>query len=123
MARITLYKNSILASLVSIFGYCFMLGGIAIAFDCEILGGIVMFLMGIGLAALASVISSRAQFRQWIKKLKKDGIIDRARQDVTLAIRIFDANPTKQTLRYIRELNPTAAEQIDRHLAAQNAKK
>ena len=116
MARITIYKNSILASLVSIFGYMFMLGGIAMAFDGEILPGIFLFLMGIGLAALASVISSRAQFRKWIKQLKKDGIIDRAKQDSALAIKIFQANPTKQTLQYIRGLNPSAADYIDRNL-------
>lgn len=118
MARVTVYKNSILASLVSIMGYGFMVGGLGMAFGGEILGGIVLFLMGLGCAALASVISERAQFRQWIRKLKKDGIIDRARQDTALAIQIFQANPTKQTLRYIRKLNPTAAEYIDQRLAA-----
>jgi hypothetical protein len=121
MARITIYKNSVFASLVSISGYLCMLAGFALAFGGAIFGGIFMFLLGMGLAALASIISSRVQFRKWIRKLKKDGIIDLAKENTALAIQIFDANPTKQTLHYIRKLNPTAAGYIDQHLAAQKS--
>ena len=122
MARITVYKNSILANVVNIFGYLFMLSGIATAFGGEIVSGILLILLGIGCAVLASTISSRAQFRKWIKKLQKDGVIDKARHDMVLAIKIFDANPTRQTLAYIRKLNPAAAAHIDRHLEAQKKK-
>ena len=39
--------------------------------------------------------------------------------NAVVAIKIFDANPTKQTLAYIRKVNPTAAGYIDQHLAAE----
>lgn len=118
MARITIYKNSILASIISIFSYLIMLGGIMIAFDGEILGGILLFVAGVGVAALAAWVSQQASFRKWIKKLKKDGIIDRARTDGNLAVQIYNANPKPQTLKYLRSVNPAAAEHIARQVAA-----
>lgn len=117
MVKIPVYTNSILATLMSILGYLLMLGGFAMAFGGEILGGILLFLLGMGCAALGSVLSTLAQFRKWIRKLKKEGIIERAKQDNDLAIQIFQANPTKLTLRYIRKVNPAVGNYIDRQLA------
>ena len=119
MLHITLYKNSVLASLVSIVGSLSVLAGIALALGGAIFGGIFMALLGFGCAALASIISSRVQFRKWIKEMEKNGVIAQAKGNAVLAIKIFDANPTKQTLAYIRKLNPTAAGYIDQHLAAE----
>lgn len=117
MVKIPVYTNSILATLMSILGYLLMLGGFAVAFGGEILGGILMFLLGMGSAALGSVISALAQFRKWIRKLKKEGIIERAKEDTNLAIQIFQANPTKLTFRYIRKLNPAAGDYLEQQLA------
>ena len=76
MARITIYKNSILATLLSFLSYFAVVMGIMLAFDSEILGGILMVAVGIGIMALAAWVNSRATFRKWIKKLTKDGVID-----------------------------------------------
>lgn len=117
MARITIYKNSILATLLSFLSYFAVVMGIMLAFDSEILGGIAIVAVGIGIMALAAWVNSRATFRKWIKKLTKDGVIERAKSDTNLAVQIYKANPSKQTLDYIWKINVMAADYIERNLA------
>ena len=123
MAKVTLYKNSILASLLSLAGYFMIAGGIMAAFNGEVVPGIVLALLGIGVSWLAAWLSSQIQFLKWLRQLKKKNIPELAKSDASLALQIYQANPTKQTLRYVRKLNPTAASYIDQQLAAKQAAK
>lgn len=73
MARIPVYKNSILASLLSIIAYLFMAGGFAAAFGGEILAGIGAFLVGMFFAFLGSFLSAWKQSRAARKRRARFG--------------------------------------------------
>ena len=122
MARITIYKNSILASICSIFGYLLVIGGIMVAFGGEIFGGILVALMGFGLAVLASFISERKKAKTVLKKIKASGLEPQIRQNLQAAIQVYNACPGKPALEYIRSLNPSAAAYIEQQLAAKKKK-
>ena len=61
---VILYKNSFLASLVSICGCSFLIIGIGTIISNEILAGIVLIAIGVGLLMVASDISDNKQFKK-----------------------------------------------------------
>ena len=69
MARITTYKNSKLASAVSVIGYIVIAGAMYAIFNDEPLGGVIALVVGIGLKFLAAFISKR--------KAKKDAELEK----------------------------------------------
>ena len=104
--RVTLYKNSFLASLVSIFGSGFVGGGVIIILSGEVLAGIVLILMGVGLLMAASNISDNKQFKKWLKEAQENNVDDVIRSSVADAARIYNLAPGKPMLKYIRGINP-----------------
>lgn len=64
MARIRIYRNSFLATVVSLLGYILLFSGVISAFDGAILGGILIAAVGAGLIFLAAWISERKQSRR-----------------------------------------------------------
>lgn len=118
MARITIYKNSFLASAVSILGYLFVVCGIMAAFSGEIAGGILIALVGFGLAVLASSISEQKQFKTWKKQIEQKGLVPQIQASTQVAIQVYNTFPGTKALEYIRTLNPTAAQLISQQLAA-----
>ena len=118
MARITIYKNSVLASLISILGYIFVIGGICVMFGGEIGGGIVMLIVGIALAMWASAISENKKFKTWKKELQAKGVEAQIRTSTQVAFQVYNAYPRSNTLNYIRSLNPAAAQLIADQIAA-----
>lgn len=66
------YRNSILASIVSIFGCTIALGGIAILFDKEIIPGIILLLIGAAVAWLGSKISDRKEAKKREKEREQN---------------------------------------------------
>ena len=122
MARITIYKNSVLATLVGIFGYIFIIAGLALAFTEEILGGIILALIGVGFSIWAPAISRNKQFKTWKKRIEEGGLVPALPSSTQTAIQIYNPFPNKKTLEYIRSLNPSAAQQISELIAAQKSK-
>ena len=123
MARIRIYTNSVLASIISLLGYGLVIVGIALLVSGEVTGGIVMLIIGILLAVWAAGISEKKQFKQWRKDLQAKGLEPRIASDIRFAIQVYNAKPGKITLKYIKKLNPDAAQVIADHLKKQKAQK
>ena len=107
------YKNSFLASLVSIFASGLAMMGILALLDKEILMGIVFLVISIPLFLLGKQISVRKSFKKWWKNLDESGVIAQAAASREVAIAVYQKNPTKQTLNAIRKINPAAAAAIE----------
>ncbi len=118
MARITIYKNSIMANVCSLFGSVFMFAGIGVLFSGEILGGIVAIAGGVGLNIWGSNISANKQFKKWKKQVESKGLTSAIASSDHTAITVYNTYPCKKSLEYIRSLNPRAAQEIDRQLSA-----
>ena len=90
------YKNSFLASLVSIFASGLAMMGILALLDKEILMGIVFLVISIPLFLLGKQISVRKSFKKWWKNLEESGVIAQAAASREVAIAVYQKNPTKQ---------------------------
>ena len=115
------YKNSFLASLVSIIGCLIILGGIAM-FSDSIGGAIAMIVVGLALAVWGKIISDAKAFKTWWKQVADAGLVPQIAQNTATAIAVYNKNPQKRTLEKIRELNPVAAQQIAASIAAKKKK-
>ena len=118
MARITIYKNSFLASICSMCGYGIAVSGILVAIGENVIAGILMITWGVALSFLASVISERKKFSEWKKQVKKGGYTSVIQNNIQGAIQVYNTYPCKKSLEYIRTLNPQAAELIEQKLPA-----
>lgn len=129
MARIsyTVYNNSILATILSFLSRIFALFGIAMAIggvldgEFGMLGGGVAFfvLFGIGGTALAENINThQSNVKWWKNTIVKQGWEAQIPNSVDVCFQVYNANPRQWTLNKIRELNPSAAAQIQQALAA-----
>lgn len=111
------YKNSFLASVVSILGSVIALAGIASAADDPAIT-VVCVIAGIAMIVCGKFISNDKAFKKWWKQVKDANLEPQIAQNVQTAIAVYNKNPQKKTLKKIAELNPAAAEQIERSLAA-----
>ena len=59
MARVTTYKNSKLATAVSILGDILVVGGVYFLFNDEAVAGVILLVLGIGAKFLAAFISKK----------------------------------------------------------------
>lgn len=121
MARITIYKNSILANLFNLLGYVLMLSGIAIALGGEIVPGIVLALIGFGSAVLASSISENKRFKSWKKEVEAKGYVPAIQSSVQVALQVYNTYPCTKALEYICTLNPEAARIISNQISAKKS--
>lgn len=112
MARITIYKNSLLASACSLAGYGCVVGGVLAVFNGEIAGGIAIAAVGFGLAVLASAISEAKRFWSWKRQIKKKGLEPTIRSSTQAAIQVYNTYPCDRAMKYIAELNPAAGNYI-----------
>ena len=106
------YKNSFLASVVSIGGSVLALGGIAMINDSETGTGILMIVIGIALMICGKLISNDKAFKKWWKQVKNAGLEPQIAQSTETAIAVYNKNPNQKTLKKIAQLNPAAAERI-----------
>lgn len=107
------YRNSFLASVVSIFGCVIAVGGISYIVDGNgVLAGVVMFVVGIVLAAIGKQISEDKSNKKWLKELQSKGLDGQVRASAEAANQLYNANPCDFTLKYIQSVNPAAAQQI-----------
>lgn len=63
MAKVTTYKNSKLATVVSVIGYLCIVGGVYALFNDEPVAGIIVVVLGIGFKVLAAYISQKKKER------------------------------------------------------------
>ncbi len=109
---ILFYKNSFLASVVSILG-CICILVIVTDFDSYTMEEIVpAMLAGIALLIGGKMISNRKVFKTWWKQVEKANLIDAIKTDVATAKMVYSKNPKNATLKKIEQLNPAAAAAI-----------
>lgn len=112
------YKNSFLASVVSIIGCIAILAGIYGIAEETVAEGVVAIVVGLALAILGKHISENKSFKTWWKQVTDANLEPQIAQSLDIAIQIYNKNPQKRTLKKIAELNPAAAENIEKQLAA-----
>lgn len=98
---------------MSLFGTVWCLCGVCLAISGEdIVAGIILTVVGVACFFLANLINERAVFRKWIKHLKKQGITERLANSEEICIEVYNANPCKKTIKYIRKYNPAVADKL-----------
>lgn len=109
------YRNSFLASLISIVACVFAVCGVYAAVDGEI-SGLLLLIPGIGGVLLGRWISDRkakkTAFKSWYAERSAD-CDDLVRSSDAYATKLYRAMPTAQMLDYVRSLNPAAAAAIE----------
>ena len=111
MMFVRIYRNSFLASLVSIIGSAVAATGIASALGGEP-AGLIAVPVGIAFFCLAGSISEGKEFKKWQKLVRSKGIEDAMRTDAALAVSVYRTNPGERALSYITALNPGAGAYI-----------
>lgn len=123
----TAYNNSVLATIISFLSRIFAMLGIFIAitgvmdgeFSLLGMGAVIFVAFGFGGSALAENINTHQTNIQWWKNsIKKQGWEAQIPNSVDVCFEIYNANPNQWTLNKIQELNPLAAAQIQRAIAA-----
>ena len=102
------YQNSLLASVVSIFGCLLVLMGLLDAVDEKYL----IIVLGIAFMICGKLISNRKAFKKWWEQVEDAGLEERIKTDIALAKAVYSKNPIRATLKKIESLNPAAAEAI-----------
>jgi len=116
------YKNSFLASLVSILGCICLMGGIMGAAEGEE-GMAFLILVGIPLIVWGKIISNNKAFKKWWKQIEEKNLEPQLPQSVELCKIIYSKNPCKRTLKKLAQYNPTAVQVIEEEEAAKKAAK
>lgn len=109
---ILFYKNSFLASVVSILGCILVVAGIVAIQDGDTGAGIGMIVLALPFLISGRIISNNKSFKKWWKQVKDANLEPQIAQDVNTAIAVYNKNPQGRTLKKIEQLNPAAAEQI-----------
>jgi hypothetical protein len=110
------YKNSFLASVVSIAGCGIAMCGIA-NFESDAGAGILLILLGVGIAIWGKIISNNKAFKKWWKQVKDNNLETAVATDLNTAIAVYNKNPQKRTIKKIATLNPKFAEYIQQNIA------
>lgn len=111
------YKNSFLASAVSIIGSALGISGIKAIVGGHFAPGITLVIAAVPLLILGRYISNRKSFNTWWKVVADAGLEPQIAQSYSVALRVYRKNPCKRTLKKIAKLNPDAAEAIRQQLA------
>ena len=106
------YKNSFLASVLSILG-CVCILVVAVDFSSYSADVIVPAITGgIALMICGKLVSNEKVFKTWWKKVKEAGLEEKIKTDVETAKYVYSKYPKNRTLKEIAKLNPEAAELI-----------
>ena len=128
----TSYKNSVLATILSIIGS--LMGGFGIMLFVfgifsllsgkgeVIFGSIFLILPGIAFTVLARHIAERKQMKIISKTLREKGAESEISNSVNLALHVYNQYPTKRMQKYIAGLNPQAGQIIQEFRQKQKAK-
>lgn len=115
------YRNSFLASAVSIFGCVLCMSAIVGCIEGDP-STLVMLIPGIALVIWARNISHNKAFKKWWKQVTDANLEPQIAANVQTAIAVYNKNPQERTLKKIEELNPAAAAQIRAQLAQKKQK-
>ena len=110
------YKNSFLASVVSILGCVFIITGVVGIVEGEA-GGIVAMIPGVALAIWGRIISDNKAFKKWWKQVEDKNLEPVIARDLETAIAVYNKNPQNRTIKKIETLNPAFAEHIRKSIA------
>lgn len=99
------YKNSVLASIISIIGCVMVTVGISTS-------EIMVAVLGAPLIFAGKMISSNKAFKNWWKQISDAKLIPLIAGDVNVAVSVYNKNPERRTLKKIEEVNPDAAKHI-----------
>ena len=109
--RFTIYKHSILATIISIFSMLFLIIGVMLLFvepSSEF--------SGIGEKILAGKINENKKFSKWKKNIEKSGADLLISASVKDAVAAYNNCKGEKALEYIKTLNPQAGMIIDEEL-------
>ncbi len=129
MARVsyTVYKNSVLATIISFLTRMIAAGGIMAAVggvvdgEFGLLGaGAVLFVVfGFGGTALAEAINThQSNVKWWKNAVRKQGWEAQIPNSVDVCFKVYNANPNNWTLNKIQKLNPAGAARNQQALVA-----
>lgn len=105
------YRNSFLASVVSIIGCCMVGMSIMAAFEGEP-SALVLVPFGVVFMIWAKSISEGKAFNKWVQELTAKGIDTQMRSNMQLAVKVYNANPGKRTQQWVASINPEAGKWI-----------
>lgn len=71
--------------------------------------GIIFTGIGFGMQKLADVMNENKCFKLWMNGLQQKGVLSQIPYNTELAVKLYEANPTKKTLKYLQGANPQAA--------------
>ena len=124
--RFTIYKHSILATIISIFSMLFLIIGVMLLFvepSSEFSGigekifvVLIFVAMGIGGNILAGKINENKKFSKWKKNIEKSGADLLISASVKDAVAAYNNCKGEKALEYIKTLNPQAGMIIDEEL-------
>jgi hypothetical protein len=106
------YKNSFLASVVSILGCVLVIAGLSMFGEGETAAAILLIVCGVPIAICGKIISNNKAFKVWWKQVTDANLEPKIAQDINTAVAIYNKNPQKRTLQKIETLNPAAAAHI-----------
>lgn len=119
----TIYKKSILATIVSAFGGLLMALGVGSIVSGLFLEGLPMLGIGFVMECWSFVINDNKKAKIWKKQMQEKGLEDQIRNSESFAIEMYNLCPNKRVLAYMRTMNPAAADNIARQIAANKANK
>ena len=111
------YKNSFLATIVSVLGCALVVLGIVVFVE-DFFGAVIFVLMGLALIYWANEISENKAFKKWWKQIKDNDLEPVIAKDLNTAIAVYQKNPQSRTVKKIATLNPSFAEYIEKNIVA-----
>ncbi len=120
---IMFYKSSILATFFGTLGCVLLICAPLVMLEESFSDGLVPLIIGTIFSLLAYWLGKRAEFRKWLKRLKKSGELDDIESSLETAVKLYSLNPCKRTLKYIKSKNRSAAEHITSELKKQEEAK
>lgn len=106
------YKNSFLASVVSILGCIFVVCGIMMLTEGDVAESIPLIILGLPFLIGGRIISDNKAFKKWWKQVEDANLEPQIAQDLNTAVAVYNKNPQNRTLKKIESVNPAAAEHI-----------
>lgn len=82
--------------------------------------GIILIGIGFGMQKLADVLNDKKTFKLWMKSLRDNGVLAQVPNNTELGVKLYEANPSKKTLKYLKKANPQAVLIIKNKAAAKN---
>ncbi len=107
------YKNSFLASVLSILGCVLILVTIMTFEEYELYEAAIPLLLGVALNVAGKLVSNEKVFKKWWKQVKDLGYEEQIKTSFEVAQMVYSKNPRKRTLKEIAKLNPAAVAYIE----------